>query len=238
MGRKIGLTNRAAWPAFGISAPIWNYMYDSTVRQAAGSALTVAGLAEPRIEPEIVVHLSAAPVPGMDDRDLIGCVDWIAHGFEIVQSAFPNWTFTAADAVAAHGLHSALLLGPPQPIEGERAQWRQALSSFSVDLANDAGLRRQGKAKDSARRAALGIALPCRGHRALPLRFADRCGRTDQHRLADRSDACARWRALVDDVPRTGSRRTNRGIRLNRALWSEPTMNADRRKPIVAGELE
>ena len=148
VGRKIGLTNRAAWPAFGISAPIWNYMYDSTVRQAAGSALTVAGLAEPRIEPEIVVHLSAAPVPGMDDRDLIGCVDWIAHGFEIVQSAFPNWTFTAADAVAAHGLHSALLLGPPQPIEGERAQWRQALSSFSVDLANDAGLRRQGKAKD------------------------------------------------------------------------------------------
>jgi 2-oxo-3-hexenedioate decarboxylase len=150
VGRKIGLTNRAAWKTLGISAPIWNYMYDSTVREAGSDPLrfAVEGLAEPRVEPEIVLHLSATPVAGMDDRALIGCIDWIAHGFEIVHSAFPNWTFTAADAVAAHGLHGALLLGPRQRIGGERARWQKALSSFSIELAGDAGVRREGSAKD------------------------------------------------------------------------------------------
>src|SRR5271165_3137025 len=31
IGRKIGFTNRAAWGGYGISGPIWNYMFDSTV---------------------------------------------------------------------------------------------------------------------------------------------------------------------------------------------------------------
>ena len=44
----------------------------------------------------------------MDERAVIGCIDWVTHGFEVVQSIFPNWTFLAADRVAAYGLHGAL----------------------------------------------------------------------------------------------------------------------------------
>jgi 2-oxo-3-hexenedioate decarboxylase len=58
----------------------------------------VAPYAEPKIEPEIVVGLSAAPSPDMDDAALLGCIGWLAHGFEIVQSVFPNWKFTAPTA--------------------------------------------------------------------------------------------------------------------------------------------
>ena len=92
VGRKIGFTNRAMWVEHGVRAPIWGYVYDGTVRALAETegTFSLAGLAEPRIEPEIVFGLAAAPTPGMDERALLACVDWVAHGFEIVQSIFPG----------------------------------------------------------------------------------------------------------------------------------------------------
>ena len=33
----------------------------------------------------------------MSDEQILGCIDWMAHGFEIVVSVFPGWKFTAAD---------------------------------------------------------------------------------------------------------------------------------------------
>lgn len=70
---------------------------------AMNNTFAVKGLPEARIEPEIILHLASAPRPGMSEGELLGCIDWIAHGFEIVHSIFPGWTFTAADAVAAYG---------------------------------------------------------------------------------------------------------------------------------------
>ncbi len=43
---------------------------------------------------------------------MLACVEWIAPGFEIVQSHFPDWKFDAADCTAAFGLHGALVVGP------------------------------------------------------------------------------------------------------------------------------
>jgi 2-keto-4-pentenoate hydratase len=40
----------------------------------------------PRIEPEIVFRLAVAPVAGIDERTMLESVDWVAHGFEVVQS--------------------------------------------------------------------------------------------------------------------------------------------------------
>jgi 2-oxo-3-hexenedioate decarboxylase len=47
----------------------------------------------------------------MDETALLACIDWVAHGFELVQSIFPGWKFSAPDAAAAFGLHGALLIG-------------------------------------------------------------------------------------------------------------------------------
>src|SRR6202162_6012053 len=86
IGRKIGFTNRTIWAEYGVYAPIWGYVYDGTVRDLTSDPLEVSlkGLAEPRIEPEIMFGLAAPPEPGMHEQALIGCIDWIAHGFEIV----------------------------------------------------------------------------------------------------------------------------------------------------------
>jgi 2-oxo-3-hexenedioate decarboxylase len=149
IGRKIGFTNRAVWGGQGISGPIWNYMFDSTVHELAtvGEAFALKDLPEPRVEPEIVLHLASPPRVGMSEDQLSGCIDWIAHGFEIVQSVFPGWMFAAADAAAAYGMHGALLLGDRHSISGAPTQWRDQLSSFRVALVRDDGLTRSGHAQ-------------------------------------------------------------------------------------------
>jgi 2-keto-4-pentenoate hydratase len=150
VGRKIGFTNRAVQMTCGVEGPIWNYMFDSTVHdlKTIGGRFDPSGLPEPLIEPEIVFHIADAPRPDMDDEELFGCVDWVAHGFEIVQSIFPRWRFTAADSVAGYGLHGAYFLGEKHPIADEPRDWAAALSSFAVDLLGEDGLVRHGGATD------------------------------------------------------------------------------------------
>jgi 2-oxo-3-hexenedioate decarboxylase len=138
LGRKIGFTNRTIWPEYGVYAPIWGFVYDSTVYDlGATAALPLAGFAEPRIEPEIVFGLAAAPSAGMDEAALLACLEWVAHGFEIVQSIFPQWKFAAADTIAANGVHGALLIGPRHPVAARAGEWQAELSRFDIDLLCD-----------------------------------------------------------------------------------------------------
>jgi 2-oxo-3-hexenedioate decarboxylase len=136
LGRKIGFTNRTIWPEYGVYAPIWGYVYDTTVHPlSARTAFDLSSMLEPRIEPEIVFGLSRAPQPDMDERALLSCIEWVAHGFEIVQSVFPGWRFAAADTVAAFGLHGALFVGPRHTIAlSETGEWFEALSTFHITL--------------------------------------------------------------------------------------------------------
>jgi 2-oxo-3-hexenedioate decarboxylase len=139
VGRKIGFTNRTIWAEYNVDRPVWGYMYDSTVYHLAeiDDTFSIVSFAEPRIEPEIVFRLASAPAPGMDERALLGCIDWVAHGFEIVQSIFPGWKFSVPDTVAGLGLHGALLIGPHHPIAERAEDWSRTLSSFEIELLKD-----------------------------------------------------------------------------------------------------
>jgi 2-oxo-3-hexenedioate decarboxylase len=136
IGRKIGFTNRTIWAEYGVYAPIWGDMYDSTVHAVThGAAFALGRMAEPRIEPEIAFKLKAAPAPGMDAAALLGTIEWVAHGFEIVTSIFPGWQFSAADVVAGGGVHGALLLGPAQTVDPRQvADLARALETFEITL--------------------------------------------------------------------------------------------------------
>lgn len=150
VGRKIGFTNRSVWEGQGITGPIWNYMYAHTVHDsaAAGGKVAVAGYPEPRIEPEIVVHFARAPAPGMPEAEIMGCIDWVAHGFEIVHSVFPGWQLKAADAVAMCGVHTALLIGRKHDVTHDRVHWMHQISEFSVVLSDGHGVTKPGAAKN------------------------------------------------------------------------------------------
>jgi len=118
VGRKIGFTNRAMWDEYGVREPIWGCVYDTTLFRPRGghASLAIGHLAEPRIEPEIVLHFKAPPPATRDEAAILDCIDWIAHGFEIVHSRFPGWKFQGADTVAAGGLHGVLIVGEQVPV--------------------------------------------------------------------------------------------------------------------------
>jgi 2-oxo-3-hexenedioate decarboxylase len=121
VGRKIGFTNRTIWDQYGVYEPIFGYMYDRTLTWADDGAidvdgwgpedsLSLDGLVQPLIEPEIVFRLRETPVT-QDPEALLRCIDWVGHGIEIVQCHFPDWKFGVADTIADGGLHGHYVIG-------------------------------------------------------------------------------------------------------------------------------
>jgi 2-oxo-3-hexenedioate decarboxylase len=147
VGRKIGFTNRTIWPRYGVYRPMWAHVWAETVTDAADARATVAlaPAAEPRIEPEVVFGLRG-PVPANGSaRDVLDAVDWIAPGFEIVQSHFPGWKFTSAECTAAFGLHRALVVGPRTALtDGLRDGYAASLPAFGLTVRRGEGVVDRG----------------------------------------------------------------------------------------------
>jgi 2-oxo-3-hexenedioate decarboxylase len=144
VGWKIGFTNRSLWQRYGVDRPMWAPVWDRTLRLLDGNEgrLSLRGLCQPRIEPEVAFGLRAAPRAGMTLSELQDCIDWVAHAFEIVHTHFEGWRFTPADTAADFALHGALLVGPRVPVR-DWPTLAADLSALRVDLSCN------GVAKDS-----------------------------------------------------------------------------------------
>ena len=114
VGRKIGFTNRTLWERYGVHEPMWGWVYDRTLIHAQDNRARVdlAGLVQPRIEPEIAFKLKNAAAD----------IEWMAHAVEIVQCHHPQWKVTIADCTADNGLHGRLIVGTPIPLAGDLAK--------------------------------------------------------------------------------------------------------------------
>jgi 2-keto-4-pentenoate hydratase len=112
VGRKIGFTNRTLWERYGVHEPMWGTVYDRTLIEARGerAAVALAGLVQPRIEPEIAFKLKSAP-KSADPDELLACIEWMAHAVEIVQCHHPEWKVAIADCTTDNGLHGRLVIG-------------------------------------------------------------------------------------------------------------------------------
>ncbi len=146
VGRKIGFSNPEMWAIYGVSEPIWAHVYDSTLfRVEDGCATCSLGrFAEPKIEPEIVLHFRDAPPANGSPGDILASIDWIALAFELVQSHFPGWRFRAQDTVADAGLHGALFLGAPRPLDRLGSDLVERLGAFTLSLFEGGRLRETG----------------------------------------------------------------------------------------------
>ena len=145
IGRKIGFTNREMWKVYGVQAPVWGYVTDHTARELAHTQVQrVNDFAEPRIEPEIMFGLKAPPSAGMNEAELLDCIEWVSLGYEIVQSIYPGWKFTAADTVAANGVHGAVLVGTRHAIASRKLEWQRELATFTVELYCNGKLSQRG----------------------------------------------------------------------------------------------
>ncbi len=146
VGRKIGFTNRRIWPLYGerepINAPMWAPMFDQTVRFAEDNhgVQSLTGAMQPRIEPEIVFKLGSTPSPDATVEEIAECLEWMAHGFELVACPFADWKFEAADAIAAFGLHGTLIVGEPHMLSSAtRRHLADILTAASVSLSYSEG---------------------------------------------------------------------------------------------------
>ena len=149
IGRKIGFTNPDLWLMFGVTHPVWAYIYDKTVEEIHTTIrYELASLVQPRIEPEIVLCMHTAPPADANENDILDCIEWFAHGIEMVQCHYPDWKFTSNDAVCDSSFHGRLLIGPKQFVQHERAATGSMLKDFAISLYRNEELVERGHGKN------------------------------------------------------------------------------------------
>ena len=146
-GYKIGFTNRSIWARYGVHAPIWGPVWNTTLEfaESCEAEVSLAPFLQPRLEPEIVFGFARAPRAGMSDAELASTIDWVAHGFEIVHTHFADWRFLLADCFADFALHGRLIVGKKVPI-GAFADPARELAALHVVLHRDGQVIDQGDA--------------------------------------------------------------------------------------------
>lgn len=162
VGRKVGYANKAMWRVLKLDTLVWAHIYDDTLYDApAGTrSLSTARMVSPKIEPEIVVRLKA-PL-GADIKDpaaVLGAVEWLALGFEIIDTVYPEWKFRPADFVAAYGLHAALIAGPRRTVDAASIPALvDQLASFTLRLSKNGEVVAEGSGRNALRSPALCVA--------------------------------------------------------------------------------
>lgn len=140
-GYKIGFTNRSIWPLYGVFAPIWGTVWASGLHFCDGEGeLDLIATCQPRIEPEIVFGFGATPSPQATPDQLFDAIEWLAPGFEVVQSHCPDWKFVASETVADSGLHARLVVGervPLRTLARDAAALHSLLAGARVELLRD-----------------------------------------------------------------------------------------------------
>lgn len=139
-GRKIGISNPAAWPAMGLDNVVWGYMFERTVHPILNNhtKLPIGEMFAPKAELELVFKLKDRPLSVRDPLELLAAVEWIAVGFEIVDCPYPDWQFTPADLVATFGFHAALVIGDcvePDPLLLE--QLTEQIGNITANLSKN-----------------------------------------------------------------------------------------------------
>jgi 2-oxo-3-hexenedioate decarboxylase len=208
IGRKVGYANKALWRALKLETLVWAHMYDDTVMMAAGNDATLSldRMCSPKLEPEIVFKLRA-PIEAADPDPavVLASVEWLALGFEIVDSIFADWAFQPADFVAAFGLHAALVVGDPHPInEASIPGLVEQLSAFRVRLMCNGSQAAEGSGRNCLRSPAvcLGVLAAAVAKRIPeePLAVGELVSSgtlTDPQPIAPGET----WRASVDGLP-------------------------------------
>jgi 2-oxo-3-hexenedioate decarboxylase len=112
VGKKLGFTNQEVWSHMGLDTPFWSPMYDTTVTEAP--SVSLAGLVQPRIEPEIILGFSADLPAGAPAAEIGAAIGWAAvgsrTGISAVKSIFSGPTgFVVANTlpIGAPGFYVA-----------------------------------------------------------------------------------------------------------------------------------
>ena len=108
-GFKIGFTNRSIWERYQVFEPIWGTVWNTTLSMANNEgecSVDISKLCQPRLEPELVFGVRNTPPKDLTLQSLFESIEWMASGFEVVQSHAQDWKFKVADTITDSGLHA------------------------------------------------------------------------------------------------------------------------------------
>ena len=151
-GYKIGFTNRSIWQRYQVFEPIWGTVWDSTLTYAdenGEGTVDISRMSQPRLEPELVFGMRSTPSSDLNLETLFDAIEWMACGFEIVQSHAEDWRFKLADTVTDSGLHAHLLLGKPialRELAADGHTLHELLARMSLQLVHQQQLVETGYA--------------------------------------------------------------------------------------------
>lgn len=119
VGRKIGLTARAAQRQRGIGQPIFGALFDD-MRIADGGVLLAASVLQPRAEAEVALVLATDVLKAdATAEDLMAASEHAIAAIEIVDSRIVGGKRTYADSVADNGASAFYVLGQQtKPLSG------------------------------------------------------------------------------------------------------------------------
>lgn len=110
VGYKLGYTSEAMRRQMGISTPNFGWLTAATDFSSGCSARLV----HPRIEPEVAVVLGKDLKGGELSRaQVIAAMESVHASFEIVDTRYRDYTFTALDNTADNSSAAGFVLGPP-----------------------------------------------------------------------------------------------------------------------------
>jgi len=137
------------WSLFGVTQPVWSFVYDRTYEEIDPTfSCPLLNLVQPKIEPEIVFCMRAAPPDDASENQVLDSIEWIAHGIEMVQCHYSDWKFTSTDAVCDSSFHGKLYVGKQQLIRPDCSKVGELLKAFKVSLYRGAELVEAGHGRN------------------------------------------------------------------------------------------
>ena len=150
LGIKVGFTNKTIWEKYSVNAPIFGFMYSTTVLSKE-QLFSLEKFLEPKFEPEIFFKLKKKPHSEMSDMDLISCCESFGIGVELVQSIYEGWIFKLPDTVAGFGLHGQYKILEETEISSDdnsRVAIINELKKFNLTLRKNNNILEQGKSSN------------------------------------------------------------------------------------------
>jgi 2-keto-4-pentenoate hydratase len=143
IGRSLSLSRNTPHGDNALATLRWTTLFDATVRYLPSNVClqSLEGAMRPMISAVVIFKLATTPDAEASLEQLLDCVEWLAHGIEIMSCPYPGGEISEADEIAALGLHGTLLIAQAHPLsQASRAQLGQVLANACISLSCDGSL--------------------------------------------------------------------------------------------------
>jgi 2-keto-4-pentenoate hydratase len=116
-GWKVAFAGSAAQQRFALSEPVYGAL-TQVMHIEPGSRVDLSGLIQPKLEVELAFVLGRRLPPGeYRDDEILATITAVAPAFEIADSRWLGWRFTAGAFLADNAAAALYCLGPAQNFE-------------------------------------------------------------------------------------------------------------------------